>query len=147
MSDKFFIDTNILIYALDQHSPQKQAQARELLRAANSQEKLALSTQVLQEFFVASTRKLYLEPMTAKQILRGFSHFETVLITTSQIDQAIDDSIQYTLSFWDALIVTAADHIHCSELWTEDLNDGQKVRGVTIVNPFEHFQDVMAKFS
>jgi predicted nucleic acid-binding protein len=94
-----------------------------------------ISTQVLQEFYVASTRKLGTDPLIAKDILRTLERFETVVISPMLIREAVDCSILNHLSFWDALIIVAAESAHCETLWTEDLNHGQIIRGVRIENP------------
>jgi predicted nucleic acid-binding protein len=92
-------------------------------------------TQVMQEFFVAGTKKLGVEPLLLKDILRSFENFEIVIITPDRIKDAIDCSIINRLSFWDALIVVAAESASCEKIWTEDLNPGQIIRGVKIENP------------
>jgi len=87
-----------------------------------------ISTQVTQEFFVASTTKLGADVLIVKDILHSFERFETIIITPQIINK---------LSFWDALIVTAAEGAKCEKLWSEDLNDGQLIRGVRIENPLK----------
>lgn len=146
MSAKYFIDTNILIYALDKHDPDKQEMARELLKLGGKDRVISLSTQVLQEFYVAATRKLGVKPVAAKQMVSDFSIFETVTISVELIHEAIDCSALNNISFWDALIVVAAGSLNCSEIWSEDLNDGQLIRGVLIRNPFKHFDELIARF-
>ena len=89
----------------------------------------------MQEFFVASTIKLGAEVLIVKNILHSFERFETVIVTPEIIKEAIDCSIINKLSFWDALIVAAAESSKCVKLWSEDLNDGQVIRGVRIENP------------
>ena len=96
-----------------------------------------LSTQVLQEFYVAATKKLGADPLAVKDILHSFRRFETVLITPEIIKDAIDCSLINHLSFWDSLIVVAAESARCEKIWTEDLNDGQIIRGVRIENPLK----------
>ena len=73
--------------------------------------------------------------LCAKDILHSFERFETIIITPEIIKDAIDCSIINKLSFWDALIIAAAESAGCENLWTEDLNDGQVIRGVRVVNP------------
>jgi len=132
---KIFIDTNILVYSLDQFEPQKQKKCRELLKMLTGDLRGVISTQVMQEFFVASTSKLGADVLTVKDILHSFERFETIIITPQIIKEAIDCSIINKLSFWDALIVIAAESAKCEKLWSEDLNDGQLIRGVRIENP------------
>jgi predicted nucleic acid-binding protein len=133
---KVFLDTNVLVYAADNGEPQKQERARELLRNQSTENEVFISTQVLQEYFVAATKKLGIEALTAKELLRSFERFSTVVIEPHIISEAIDISILHKFSFWDSLIVAAADSIHCDILFSEDFSDGQIVRGVQIKNPF-----------
>ena len=137
MMSKIFIDTNILIYGMDRFNPEKQKQSRRKLKTLEKDVKGVISTQVMQEFYVAATRKLNADPLIVKDIINSFGRFETVLIQPGIIKEAIDCSIINRLSFWDALIVTAAESAHCEKLWTEDLNSGQVIRGVRIENPLQ----------
>jgi len=135
---KVFIDTNILIYAMDEDEPAKRDRCRELLTSlsiAPHSPQGVLSTQVLQETFVASTRKLGVEPLKARGVLQSLQALEIVTITPELIFTAIECSHFDQLSFWDALIVTAAVYAGCDVIWTEDLNAGQLIRGVRIKNP------------
>jgi predicted nucleic acid-binding protein len=134
---KTFIDTNVLIYSLDQYDPVKRKKSRLLLEALTKERRGVISTQVMQEFYVAATKKLGAEPLVVKDILKSFEHFETVIIEPDLIKEAIDCSIINRISFWDALIVTAAESAKCDMLWSEDLNDGQVIRGVRIENPYK----------
>ncbi len=133
---KGFLDTNILVYAADSSLPDKQRQARTLMNGLAAQSEGVLSTQVLQEFYVATTRKLNVAPLQAKNMVHAFGHFEVVTVTPDLIEDAIDCSILAQLSFWDALILVAAESAQCSHLWTEDLSHGQIIRGVRVINPF-----------
>ncbi|MHB8765373.1 MAG: PIN domain-containing protein [Deferrisomatales bacterium] len=130
---KVFLDTNVLVYAMDADAGEKQQTARRSLRevAGNA----VVSTQVLQEFFVVATRKLGVAPAVAKSVFHALRRFETVTVTADLIEQAADCSMVHQLSFWDALIVVAAESARCPELWTEDLNPGQIIRGVKVVTP------------
>ena len=134
---KIFIDTNILVYSLDKFDPKKQSCCRSLLKSLKGELCGVISTQVMQEFYVAATKKLGADPLLVKDILHSFERFETVIITPVIIKDAIDCSIINRLSFWDALIVVAAESAKCEKLWSEDLNDGQIVRGVRITNPLK----------
>jgi predicted nucleic acid-binding protein len=136
ISEKVFLDTNILVYTLDNGDKKKQKRSRQLLREAVESNRGVISTQVLQEFYVATTKKLELEPLVAKECIHQFHHLETILITPQLISEAIDCSILNRISFWDSLIVVAAESAQCSLLWSEDLNDGQTIRGVRIKNPY-----------
>jgi len=137
MMAKIFIDTNILIYSIDQFDPDKRQRCRALLKTLKNDLRGVISTQVMQEFYVAATKKLGAEPLVVKDILNSFERFETVIIKPDIIKEAIDCSIINRLSFWDALIIAAAESANCEKLWTEDLNDGQIIRGVRIENPIK----------
>ena len=137
MTSKVFIDTNILVYAADKHEPEKRKTCRYLLKKlVRSEEAGVISTQVLQEFFVAATRKLGIEALLAKEMTHSFRNFEVVTIVPILIEEAIDISILNKISFRDGLIIAAAESALCSTLLSEDLNHGQIIRGVTVSNPF-----------
>lgn len=96
-----------------------------------------ISTQVLQEFYSAAVSKLKIEPLLAKEILHCLHNIETVQVDLGIIEQGIDISILSRISFRDGLILAAADQASCSTVLTEDLNDGQSVRGIRLENPFQ----------
>jgi len=133
---KFFLDTNILLYTLDAKDKTKQVKARKLIQTVAEQDIPVISTQVLQEFYVASTTKLSVEPLLAKTIMRSFENIEIVQITPYLIKEAVDTSILNVISFWDSLIVVAAESAKCELLYSEDLDSGQIIQGVKIENPF-----------
>jgi predicted nucleic acid-binding protein len=133
---KIFLDTNILLYALDENDKDKQQNAREILQNVTEQDISVISTQILQEFYVASTSKLGVQPLLAKSIVHSFENMEVVRIDPYLIGEAIDTSILNQISFWDSLVVVAAESAKCEKLYTEDLNAGQIIRGVKVENPF-----------
>lgn len=133
-----FIDTNILLYAIS-------TQPSEAIKAAKAQEiladrDLALSVQVLQEFYVQATRKSRPDPLTHDEAL-GFIHswrrFFTHAITLTVLDDALAIKARYQLSYWDSAIVASAQAANCSEILSEDMGDGQDYGGVKVVNPFK----------
>ena len=134
---KVFIDTNIFIYSMDQFDPVKREKCRFLLKSARKDFQGVISTQVMQEFYVTATKKIGADPLLMKDILHSFKQFEIVIIDPAIIYDAIDCGIINRISFWDSLIVVAAESAHCGILWTEDLNDGQIIRGVRIENPLK----------
>ncbi len=138
MTYKAFFDTNVLAYGFDKSAPEKQKIAQELVREWLPSRKMVISTQVLQELFVVLTRRLKpgLPPEKACKIIEDFSKIEISLIETKTILKAIDISQKHKISFRDALIVSSALEAGCRVLFTEDLNHGQKIEGVKIVNPF-----------
>jgi len=134
---KVFLDTNILVYSIDQSDGGKLEKSRKLIKSLTGESSGVISTQVMQEFYVAATTKLGADPLLIKDILRSLERFETVVVSPVLIKEAIDCAIINRLSFWDALIVVAAESAHCDTLWTEDLNHGQVIRGVRIENPLK----------
>ena len=132
---KVFLDTNILIYTLDSHDQLKQDRSRSLLRTIQDKNNGVISTQIMQEFYVVATKRLSVKAQIAKNILHSFENFEVVQINPPLIQQAIDCSIIHQLSFWDALVIVSAESAKSDQLWTEDLNSGQVIRGVIIDNP------------
>lgn len=133
---KVFVDTNIWIYALDKHDRKKQHKTRTLLKALEENQETVISTQVVQEFYVAAVKKIGIDPLIAKGILNIFDNVEMVTVDSTLIKAAIDCHILNRLSFWDALIVSSAASANCETLWTEDLNHGQIINSVQIQNPY-----------
>lgn len=138
MTGRSFLDTNVLVYLFDISEPTKQKQARRLFEHIG-RESPVLSTQVLSEFYVVTTRKLAepLDPTTAAEAVRHFTKFQVVSVDRNLVSGAITTSQQAGISHWDALIVEAAASAACETLLTEDLADGRIIRGVRIVNPFQ----------
>jgi predicted nucleic acid-binding protein len=141
MSDELrvsFVDTNILVYALSPHDPQRSPAAERLLKRLSDAGLLRISTQVLQELYVTLTRKsqFLLPPAQALRYVDGIAKSPVALIDFPAIRQAIELSISNQFSFWDALILVCAARSGATRLYTEDLNHGQTVLGVQIVNPF-----------
>jgi predicted nucleic acid-binding protein len=132
---KIFVDTNILVSSLYNPDPSMKKKARLRLKELERRNHGVISTQVLQEFYVVATRKLGIEALLAKQIVQRFENFEVVTISPRMIYTAIDCSITAQISFWDALIVITAEISKCEFIWTEDLNPGQVIRDVRIMNP------------
>lgn len=133
---KVFIDTNLFIYALDRRVPAKRKAAAKALRAIEAEGNGVVSTQVFQEAYVAGTTKLGIAPQDMKQAIASLRTLEVVQVDVDLIQAAIDCSILQRLSFWDSLIIVAAEKARCTELWTEDLNHGQRIQGIRIHNPF-----------
>lgn len=136
MSERVFVDTNILVYADDKDAGPKQTWAQDLLVALFESSQVVLSTQVLQEFFAIATRKLGLAPELARERVETLAQLDIVLIRPEIILTAIDLHRLRSISFWDALIVRSAAAAGCQRLLTEDLNHDQVISGVRIDNPF-----------
>jgi predicted nucleic acid-binding protein len=133
-----FIDTNILVYAFDHSAGRKHQIASQLVRECWENENGCLSIQVLQEFYVAVTRKIThpIDPLTARQIISDLGEWQLHVPGISDFLQAIDFQHNYRLSFWDAMILQSAVRLGCTQLWTEDMNHGQSFGPVQVVNPF-----------
>jgi predicted nucleic acid-binding protein len=136
MSDKIFIDTNLLVYAIDSFDQNRKEHARSILKNISDQYTGVISTQVMQEFYVAATKKLNADPVMSKGILTQLTNFEIISVSPELVFSAIDCSILNRLSFGDAFIIAAAASANCKEIWTEDLNHNQIILGVRINNPF-----------
>jgi predicted nucleic acid-binding protein len=95
-----------------------------------------ISTQVLQEFYSIVTKKYHADALIAREMLLYYAQLNVVIPDIELITNAVDISILRRISFWDALIVAAAESANCLTLYSEDLNHGQSIRGVRIVNPF-----------
>lgn len=138
MADKVFIDTNVLVYAYDTHDIAKQARAQAVVTDAMSNETGVVSTQVLGEFFCVVTRRIPapLDNDQARAIINDLSVMDIVEIDLPMINRAIELLGKHQLSYWDALIVSAAERAGCTKLLSEDLQTGQMLAGVRVVNPF-----------
>ena len=133
-----FVDTNILVYAEDRHEKDKHPIARDLVVELWQSRQGVVSVQVLQEFFVTVTRKLKhpLSTVKASEIVQEYLTWRTVDNTGALLTTAIELQQKSDLSFWDAMIVQAAISSGCDELYSEDLNHGQRFGTLQIRNPF-----------
>jgi len=138
MTDRTFVDTNILVYAHDLDAGKKHGLAKQVVTELWENRLGVLSTQVIQEFYVTLTRKIPapLKKSTVIRIIKSFLNWEIVINDAPIILQACEIEETYNLSFWDALIVSAAYSRNVTTILTEDLNHGQRVEGILIVNPF-----------
>jgi predicted nucleic acid-binding protein len=138
MATRTFFDTNVLVYLFDADSPEKQVRAREALRERLESGAVVVSTQVLQEFFVTVTRKLArpLPADEAEAALRRLMQLPVLAVDSEQILAAAVSSRRDRISFWDALILTAASAAGCEEVLSEDLQHGRSFGRLRIVNPF-----------
>ncbi len=138
MSDRVFVDTNVLIYAHDIEAGRKQERATRVLGDLWEKRTGVLSTQVLQEFYVNVTRKIPtpIKRSTARDIIKQYSVWQVVEPDVDMILRASELEERHALSFWDAMIVAAARKGGAEKILTEDLNHGERIDGVTIENPF-----------
>lgn len=133
---KAFFDTNVLLYSVDPDSPTKQAVACQLLLEHQADGTAVLSIQVLQELFNVAVGKFKVPPLAARSHVQDFMSLETVVPQPQIVLDAIDLVILHSLSIWDALILASAISAKCSVVYSEDMQDGFSVRGVTVRNPF-----------
>ena len=137
MKDKPFVDTNILVYAHDLVAGIKNERARALVGKLWSTGGGVLSTQVLQELCINLRRKA-LRPLTVEEtrsLIEDYSDWEIVVNTQNSVIEALTIEARYQISFWDALIVHAAERAGAAILYSEDLSDGQIYGSVRVVNP------------
>jgi predicted nucleic acid-binding protein len=132
-----FIDTNILLYAIsrDPAEQDKAKRANDILADRD----LALSVQVLQEFYVQATRSSRLDALGHSQAVRlieSFRRFPVQDLTSAIMMAALDTRQRFQISYWDAAIIEASRAMGCPEVLSEDLNDGQDYAGVQVINPF-----------
>ncbi len=139
MSDRAFFDTNVLVYAFDQHEPEKQAVARRLIGQFGCEGQLVLSTQVLQELYVVLSKrgKRVLPAEEVAEIVNDFAEYPLVQVDKMIISCAMKRHQSEAFSFWDSLIVEAALQAGCQILWSEDMQDGRQIGQLVIRNPFK----------
>lgn len=138
MQDRVFVDTNILVYAHDRDADEKHEIARNIVVQLWEQRSGVVSLQVLQEFYINITRKITapLSPSAARELIQTYFAWYIAVIHPLFIIRASEISERNKISFWDALIIVAAQEANAEKILTEDLNTGQIIEGVLIVNPF-----------
>lgn len=147
MSDKYFIDTNILMYAHDSAAGEKHVRAKALVEQMWKTNSGVVSTQVLQELAV-NLRKKARKPLDARAVrdlVTDYLAWQVVVNRGDSILEALDLETRYQVSFWDALVIQAANAAGVSILYSEDLSDGQCYGGVTVSNPFRASGSTPAK--
>jgi len=133
---KAFFDTNVLLYVRSTADLHKQARARALFDEYVDTGRIVLSTQVVQEFFVRALQKLGIPRPEVVDAASELLALPLVINGPAQILSAIYRSDRYQISFWNALILAAAEYAGAEVLFTEDLNDGQQYGSVLVRNPF-----------
>ena len=131
-----FLDTNVLVYCDDESEPAKQQKALEVLDEHTRSRTGVVSLQVLQEYFVTACRKLGLDAGTARRKVEIFAMLDVAEPTVSDIIAAIDLHRFHGFSYWDALVLRMAKQAGCRVILTEDMQHGQVIDGLKIVNPF-----------
>jgi predicted nucleic acid-binding protein len=138
MTAPVFVDTNVLIYALDSTEPKKQQAAKAWRLNLWDGQTGRVSFQVLQEFYAQVTRKWPSFRALARAEVRDLLTWGPVPVDSVLLQRSWDIQDRYQLNFWDSLIVAAAKISACRYLLTEDLQDGQNLDGILIVSPFTH---------
>lgn len=133
-----FFDTNIIVYAYDNYFPDKQQRARKIILSGVRDGNGVLSTQVLGEFFTVVTRKINkpLSVRNARDIIKYMGRMMVQEIDLLIVERALDTLEQYKISYWDSLIIAAAERAQCKRILSEDLDAGQIYHGIEITNPF-----------
>ncbi|WP_129775744.1 PIN domain-containing protein [Peristeroidobacter soli] len=139
MTEVVFVDTNILVYAHDATAGEKHNRAVRALERLWDAQTGRISVQVLQEFYVTVTKKRATARTTAREIVQAYTPWVQYPTTPETILRASDLSESAQISFWDAMIVASAEEVGASLLYTEDLNDGQLIGGVRIINPLTQY--------
>ena len=137
MAEKYFVDTNILIYAHDRSAGVKHERARQLMERLWTSGQGVLSTQVLQELCVNLRRKVA-NPVSVDEIrglIRDYLSWEIVVNSPESVIHALEIEVRYKTSFWDALILQAAEQCGAAVLYSEDLAGKQTYGTVRVVNP------------
>jgi predicted nucleic acid-binding protein len=136
--ERVFLDTNVIVYAYDRDAGRKHDLAKSLLIGLWNADGGVVSTQVLQEFFVTVTKKIAspLPPEAAREIIEDLLTWDVVMTDGEAVLAAIDLQISAKISFWDALVVAAAEKGGAEVLLSEDLSDGRKFGDLVVRNPF-----------
>jgi len=132
-----FVDTNLLVYAYDLSSGEKNERAKALVKQLWFDRIGCLSIQVLQEFYVSITRKV-LKPLSsekASDIVHDLSTWKVYVPDPGDVLKAIKIEQKYHLSFWDAMIIQSASASGCQVIWSEDFNPSQTYEGIKVQNP------------
>jgi predicted nucleic acid-binding protein len=135
--DRYFIDTNVLLYAYDKSEVTKRARAKQWLDSLWDNSTGAVSWQVLQEFYSNAVRKFDVPADTARDLVKFMAEWNPPDVTIALIERAWHWTDQAQVSFWDGLIVAAAERSRCRFLLSEDFQAGRRFDSVTILNPFE----------
>jgi len=138
MTDKVFVDTNILVYEHDGAFPVKQQICHELLAGLWVARTGRLSVQVCNEFFVTVTRKLKpgMDESSAWAVIETYAAWNPEPLDYKTLRKAHEVQTLYQTSWWDSLIVASAFYAECATIVSEDLNSGQEYFGIRVINPF-----------
>ena len=137
-TEKYFIDSNVLVYAYNRAEPQKQRVATGLIASLLENRNAVVSVQVLGEFFRVVTRRIP-NPLSVEQatsVIDDIGSLQVLNIDMAMVRRAIATHSRYGVNYWDSLIIAAAERAGCSAILSEDFNSGQSYHGILAVNPF-----------
>ena len=139
MTGPVFVDTNVFVYLHDDSEPQKKTRADEWISLLVRDRSGRVSFQVLQELYstLTSKRRLKVDVAEARLIVRELVVWQPIAIDIAMLERAWVLQDRFPLSWWDALIIAAAQTCECKVLLTEDLQHGQEFGAVQVVNPFD----------
>ncbi len=137
MTAPSFVDTDILLYAYDRDAGIRHTRAKQALITLWNEDRGCLSPQVLQEFFVNVTRKIPqpLSAAIAREVMRAYLPWIRAATDGEMVVRASEIAESWSLSFWDGMIVAAAERAGAVELLSEDLRQGQRIAGLIVINP------------
>lgn len=138
VTERHFIDSNVLIYAYNEAEPQKQSVATELIASFLENRNAVVSVQVLGEFFRVVTRRIP-NPLSVEQatlVIDALESLQVLDIDMAMVRRAIATHSRYGVNYWDSLIIAAAERSDCTHILSEDFNTGQSYHGILAVNPF-----------
>ena len=141
MDERVFVDTNVIVYSRDASEPRKQTLAMQWMKHLWETRTGLLSFQVLQEYYITVTEKLHpgLEKAAAQDAIRSLFSWKPIAIDVHVMERVWLIQTRYMLSWWDALIVSAAQISDCSYLLSEDFQEGQKYGNLKVINPFNSY--------
>ena len=134
--ERIFIDTNIIIYANNKRDVQKQKKALQVIKNLMSNGNGVISTQVLQEYAYVAVKKINQAPDLVMRQIMLLESLDVINQSAEQIRRAIEIMVTYKTSFWDACIISNAEHGNCTLIYSENLNSGQFYSGIKVQNPF-----------
>ncbi|WP_274627983.1 PIN domain-containing protein [Arvimicrobium flavum] len=137
--DRVFIDTNVLLYSHDRRDPEKASKAKRWLTALATRRAAITNLQVLNECTYVLLRKKWFEnPEQVFETMASFSELGDSPLTVREVYEARQLHLRYGVSWWDCLLLASATELGCTHFLSEDLQDGQRIEGLTIVDPFAH---------
>jgi predicted nucleic acid-binding protein len=136
---RFFVDTNVLLYSHDRRNADRAFEARLWLEALADRGAVVTNLQVLNECtHVLLRKKWFARPAQVFEVIAGFAEFGDSPLTAREVDEGRRLHLRYGFSWWDCLLLASALELGCTHFLSEDLQDGQVIEGLTIIDPFAH---------